>query len=107
MEDLTMSLKVGLRWRLANARRARIFHDHLPGTYKSDPAALARMELVNRHYVMTEILHRRRLSDYWNLFVWEIFQLGSCAARGKPTLLGQMTIGKWQAARAIATGKRS
>ena len=81
MEDLTLSLRVGRGWRLANARTARIYHDSQPGDHKSDVSAIAAMELVNRHYVMTEVLGRRRIADYFRLFVWEAFQLAVCAAR--------------------------
>lgn len=79
MEDLTLSLTVGKRWRLANARTARIFHDSQPGSYKSDPAILAEMELVNRHYVMTEVMGKCGIGDYARLTLWELFQLVSCA----------------------------
>lgn len=73
MEDLTLSLLVGRNWKLANARRARIFHDSQPGAHKDNTAAVARMELVNRHYVMTRILERRRLADYLRLVLFQTF----------------------------------
>jgi glycosyltransferase involved in cell wall biosynthesis len=75
MEDLTLSLTVGKRWKLANARTARIFHNSQTGSHKSDPAALAEMELVNRHYVMTRVLSRSRWTDYLRLAIWELFQI--------------------------------
>ncbi len=75
MEDVTLSVTVGKKWKLVNARTARIFHDSQPGTHKSDPAALSEMELINRHYVMTKVLGRRRLVDYFRLIFWEVFQL--------------------------------
>ena len=75
MEDLALSLTVAKHWRLANARTARIFHDLQPGPYKSDPAILAEMELVNRHYVMTRVLSRRGWRDYLRLATWEMFQI--------------------------------
>jgi len=81
MEDLALSVKVGRSWRLANARTARIYHNSQPGSYKADIKEMARMQLVNRHYVMTEILHKQRLADYLRLSVWEMFQLAVCAAR--------------------------
>lgn len=81
MEDLGLSLEVGKRWKLANARTARIFHDSQPGSYKSDPMALAEMELVNRHFVMTRILDRNRPVDYAKLFAFELFSLASSARR--------------------------
>jgi len=77
MEDLTLSLTVGRCWKLANARTARIYHDSQPGSHKVDPELIAEMELVNRHYVMTKILGRSRLSDYFKLVLFEFFSLVS------------------------------
>lgn len=81
MEDLTLSLRVGRQWQLANVRTARIFHDSQPGAHKNDVTELAAMELVNRHYVMTEVLRRRSIPDYIKLMIWECFQLGVCAVQ--------------------------
>jgi glycosyltransferase involved in cell wall biosynthesis len=75
MEDVTLSLIVGKQWQLANARTARIFHDSQPGDHKSDRAVLAKMELVNRHFVMTCILGRQYPSDYLKLSVVEVFEI--------------------------------
>ena len=77
MEDLSLSLTVGKRWRLANARTARIFHDSQSGRHKSDRAAIAQMELVNRHYVMTQILERRTLRDYFKLAILQLFSIAA------------------------------
>jgi hypothetical protein len=95
MEDLTLSLMVGKRWKLANARTARIFHDSQPGSHKSNVANLAEMELVNRHYVMTHVLSRSRWVDYWRLAIWEVFQV-AVAATSKEGLLSlhRILIGK-------------
>jgi glycosyltransferase involved in cell wall biosynthesis len=79
MEDATLSIRVGRTWKLANARTARIYHDSQSGEHKSDPVAFAKMELVNRHYVMAHVLGRRRIRDYAKLALWELFQLASCA----------------------------
>src|SRR5205085_8396176 len=73
MEDLALSLRVGEKWKLANARTARIFHDSQPADYKRDHAVLAKMELVNRHYVMTQIMKRRGLNYYLKLALLELF----------------------------------
>ena len=73
MEDVTLSLMVGKKWKLANARTARIFHDSQPGEHKSNVAVIAKMELVNRHYVMTSILNRSQFSDYLKLAILELF----------------------------------
>lgn len=89
MEDLTLSLRVAKRWRLANARTARIFHDSQPGAHKADIAALAEMELVNRHYVMTRVLGRRRRSDYARLVIWEAFQIAASRTQLWPRLRGK------------------
>ena len=83
MEDLALSLKVGRSWKLANVRTARIYHDSQPSDYKSDVGEMASMQLINRHYVMTEILHRQSIRDYLRLIVWEFFQLSVCAARSQ------------------------
>ena len=76
LEDLALSSEIGKRWKLANVRNARIFHDSQPAEHKADAAAMSRMEIVNRHYIMAEILKRRRLSDYAKLALWELFQSG-------------------------------
>ncbi|MDZ8052244.1 MAG: glycosyltransferase family 2 protein [Aulosira sp. ZfuVER01] len=73
MEDVALSLMVGKNWKLANARTAQIFHDSQPGDHKNNPSVLAKMELINRHYVMTCILERRTPIDYFKLVVIEIF----------------------------------
>jgi glycosyltransferase involved in cell wall biosynthesis len=81
MEDLTLSLRVGKKWRLANARTARIFHDSQPGAHKSNARVLAAMELANRYYVTTEVLGRRGIIANLRLALWEVFQLLVVAAR--------------------------
>lgn len=75
MEDVALSVRVGKNWRLANARTARIFHDSQAGSHKADISALAEMELVNRHYIMSTLLGRTRWSDYIRFLTWEAFNL--------------------------------
>lgn len=77
MEDVTLSLMVGKHWKLANARTARIFHDSQPGDHKNNSGVLARMELINRHYVMTQILERRQFQDYLKLTVLQFFEVAA------------------------------
>ena len=79
MEDVTLSLIVGRRWKLANARNARIYHDSQPGEHKADNVNLARMSVVNRYYVMSVVLGRRRPTDIAKLILWELSQLGISA----------------------------
>jgi len=107
MEDLTLSLRVGRNWRLANDRTARIFHDSQPGTYKSNVSEMAAMELVNRHYVMTKVLGRTGLVNHLRLILWEVFHLAACVARAqsRPTFWA-MWQGKWRAMRVMAAGRR-
>lgn len=77
MEDLALSLVVARTWKLANIRTARIVHNSQPGVHKSNPVILAEMELVNRHFVMTKIMGRRRVSDYLKLLLYEAFSIAS------------------------------
>lgn len=106
MEDLSLSLTVGRQWKLANARTARIFHDTQPGEHKSDRAALARMELVNRHYIMTHVMGRVRIGDYSRLALWELFQLTMCAIQERGgTKFWRTLAGKMQALRDMRTAR--
>jgi len=77
MEDLALSLEVGKNWNLANVRTARIYHDSQSGGMKSDISSLAEMELINRHYVMTQVLQKRGVMDYVKLAIWELFSQAS------------------------------
>ena len=95
MEDVTLSLMVGTSWKLANARTARIFHDSQPGSHKNNPGVLARMELVNRYYVMTEILGRKAMGDYFKLAVLQLFAIAA--------LFGSQ--GNWRSFPSVVLGK--
>lgn len=77
MEDVTLSLRVGKHWKLANVRTAKIFHDSQPGDHKNDSAVLAKMDLVNRYYVMTQVLERKKQSDYLKLTVQQLFSIAA------------------------------
>jgi GT2 family glycosyltransferase len=106
MEDVALSVRVAERgWKLANVRSARIFHDSQPGEHKSDVSSRAEMELINRHYVMTKVLKKRRFSDYVRLWGWELFQLAalSNSASGRKQLWSHIT-GRLRAVRKIVSG---
>jgi glycosyltransferase involved in cell wall biosynthesis len=104
MEDLTLSLTVGKHWKLANARTARIYHDSQPGTHKSDTAGVAAMQLLNRHYVMKEVLGRSRPSDYIKLTIFELFSvISSVPTRSGRASLAAALRGRASALRRIAT----
>jgi glycosyltransferase involved in cell wall biosynthesis len=83
MEDVALSCTVGKNWKLANARTARIHHDSQPSEHKQDMVGASRMELVNRHYVMTNVLRRRGFSDYAKLALWEAFVLVTGAIQAR------------------------
>lgn len=75
-EDLCLSLRVGQQWKLLNARTARIFHDSQPGAHKKSVYALAKMEMLNRHYVMSRVLKRTQIKYYIKLIMlecWGVF----------------------------------
>lgn len=95
MEDVTLSLTVGKSWKLANARTARIFHDSQPGDHKNNAGILAQMDLVNRHYVMTQVLERKQASDYFKLTVLQVFSIAA--------LFG--SLGNWRSFPAVVLGK--
>lgn len=78
-EDLTLSLLVGRTWQLVNAREAEVLHDSQPGDHKADEVAHAKMELLNRHFIMTDILQRALPSDYLRLFVCNVFEIVGAA----------------------------
>jgi GT2 family glycosyltransferase len=106
MEDLALSIRVAERgWKLANVRTARIFHDSQRGEHKSDVAARAQMELINRHYVMTKVLRKRGSLDYLRLAAWELFQLAALSSSfsGRNQLLSHIA-GRLRAARKIVSG---
>lgn len=73
MEDLALSLAVGREWGLANARKARIFHDSQPGAHKADPGALAEMALAHRLFIMSKYLNRTGWKDRLRLIAWAAF----------------------------------
>jgi len=81
MEDITLSATVAKKWKLFNARTARIYHDSQPGDHKKNSFVLSRMELNNRHYLMTGILKRTSLKDYGRLIIFETFGVISALPR--------------------------
>jgi hypothetical protein len=106
MEDVALSLAVGKEWKLANARTARIFHDSQPAEYKNNQAAMARMELINRHFIMARILGRTKASDYLKLALLETFGVVTSLTsprglRALPSVL----VGKAGALRSIVGGQ--
>jgi glycosyltransferase involved in cell wall biosynthesis len=77
MEDAALSLVVARKWKLVNARTARIFHDTQPGKHKDDAAQVARMAVVNRDFVARRILGKKGIVYWSSLVVWAAFQLAA------------------------------
>lgn len=95
MEDVTLSLTVGKQWQLMNARTARIFHDSQPGDHKNNERVLSQMELVNRHFVMTQILGKNSLNDYFKLLMLQLFAIAALfGSHGKIQDLPNVILGK-------------
>lgn len=95
MEDVTLSLMVGKKWELCNARTARIYHDSQPGDHKNSQRVLSQMELVNRYFVMTEILERRQFSDYLKLGLLQLFAIAALfGSQGRVQDLPAVVLGK-------------
>jgi glycosyltransferase involved in cell wall biosynthesis len=95
MEDITLSVTVSKKWKLLNARTARIYHDSQPGEHKKNTFVLSRMELNNRHFLMKNILDRKTLADYGRLFIFEAFGVISPLS----------TMDSWRALPATLLGK--
>jgi GT2 family glycosyltransferase len=97
MEDLALSLEVAKHFNLVNARNARIFHDSQPGNHKADIKKIARMELINRQFIMTQIMGRTGFLNHAKLFVFEcwgiVTSLGNAAGWQKllPVLAGKFS----------------
>ncbi len=79
MEDAALSLVVSRRWKLLNARTARIHHDSQAGEHKADPAEIACMAVVNRDFVARRILGRKGLRYWLELAIWGAFQFAATA----------------------------
>lgn len=85
-EDMATSLRVAKRARLINVPAARIFHDSQPGAHKADAAALARMDVVNRYYIMDTVMEKRRWRDKAAFLLWEFFLIGRSALQKRDRL---------------------
>lgn len=105
MEDVGLSLTVGKKWKLANVRTARIYHDSQPATYKDNKLQFAKMELINRYFIMTKICGRKTLTDYLKLALLEGFQVATPLVRlNSWKALPLVIVGKFAAVRSIMRG---
>lgn len=108
MEDLALSLRVAKQWNLYNARNARIFHNSQPGIHKNSVYKIARMELMNRRYIMSVVLSRNSFTYYCKLCLFETFGIVSTLTglQGWKNLLPTLA-GKTGAWFSIMFGKRN
>lgn len=96
VEDMAMSLVVARRWKLANVRSARVYHDRVKGEIKSGGRRFAIIELVGRHYIMTRVLGKNTAGDHVRLAAYQLFMLVSLLRTplGRrqffPSLLGKL-----------------
>lgn len=101
MEDVTLSLTVAKKWQLLNARTARIYHDSQPGDHKNNERVLSQMDLVNRHFVMTQILGRCSIQDYVKLGVLQLFAIAALFGKhgnlkSLPAVIQGKILGTWE-----------
>jgi GT2 family glycosyltransferase len=73
MEDLALSLRVAKKGRLYNVRTARIFHDTQPGFQKNNVQIMAEMDLVNRYYIMRNIMMLKGVTPYLKLILHQLY----------------------------------
>lgn len=96
VEDMAMSLVVARRWKLANVRSARVYHDRVKGEIKSGARRFAIIELVGRHYIMVRVLGKHTAADHARLAAYQLFMLVSLLRTplGRrqffPSLLGKL-----------------
>jgi GT2 family glycosyltransferase len=105
LEDLSLSLNIGRRWRLANVRTARVYHDSQPGEHKAVAQDIVHMGLVNRYYIMTEVLGRRGVADHAKFALLQLFAALSVA--GKPRMLIATVKGQFSGAAEIIRRAKS
>ncbi|SJZ98994.1 glycosyltransferase family 2 protein [Sediminibacterium ginsengisoli] len=89
MEDVALSLQVGKKWQMYNVQTARIFHDSQQSGHKSKRRLLSKQQIVNRYYIMTRIMEKRKTADLIRLIAAELFGIlsGLTGFNGWKTLI--------------------
>lgn len=93
-EDVTLSFTIGKKYRLLNARTARIFHDSQSGSKKQDIARMSAMEMVNRYYVMTRVLEHKKIGDYLKFWIFTIYGLLPALKPSRWRILPALIVGR-------------
>jgi hypothetical protein len=102
MEDLALSLLVAKNSKLYNVRSAKIFHDSQPSKEKNNIVEMSKMELINRYYIMVNVLHKKGMVNFLKLFMFEVFNILSNLKNAKTIfLLHRIIFGKLQALKYI------
>jgi glycosyltransferase involved in cell wall biosynthesis len=96
-EDLALSLTVAKRAPLFQASRARFIHLNAGGNHKANVRKMAIMNLVNRHYVMTQVMGKRTIRDYAQLAVMIAFGMLAPLKRRQLGVTALQLIGNVQA----------
>ena len=77
LEDVALSLTIGKNWKLYNIPSARIFHDSQPGAHKNSVYSLAKMELINRFFIMKNVMGRSTLIYKLKLILFETWGIAA------------------------------
>lgn len=97
MEDLTLSVKIAKKWKLINARTAKVFHDSQKGVHKDNIRELSKMDFVNRYHLMVSILNKSSIKDRAKLYSLQLFNIMSSMVSTKRDSLFQIILGKLDA----------
>ena len=92
-EDLALSLTVAKAAQLFQASRARYIHLNAGGDHKSDVRKIASMNLVNRHYVMTQVMGKTSFTDYLQLAAMIAFGMLAPLKRGQWGVFATQLVG--------------
>jgi GT2 family glycosyltransferase len=72
MEDVELSARIGRRYRLLQATRARLHHKDLGSSSHVDWIAHGENRILNRHHVMTGAMEKRNVGSLTRLFAYEL-----------------------------------
>ena len=80
-EDLAASLFVARSWTILHATGARCFHDSQGGDHKRSLVRMATQGLMNRHWIMTQVMDHTSARDYFDFAVMLLFGVASLLRR--------------------------
>ena len=80
-EDLAASLFVAKSWTLLHATGARCFHDSQGGDHKRSLIRIATQGLVNRYWIMTQVMEKTSVRDHFDFALMHGFSVLSLLSR--------------------------